>query len=252
MLTRILTAIAAGAHWMRTTTAFFICAGVLTSAPGRTYNVQELLDQTRAVYAALDSYSDTGVVVHEYGTSSQDQHTFNTSFKRNPRGFLLDFHKQGGDRYVIWGEPEAFHTWWKTTGQQYDYKNPNNASAISGSSQNTSGAALKIPTLLYGKSSLAAALLNMEGPAVSGTENLGGGRCYRVTGRASDRYSASGAEVNVHRITLWVDAESLLIRQVVEEWTPLPGQRSRLITTYQPQANPALTVDAVRFIPPVK
>src|SRR5580765_5301277 len=80
----------------------------------------DVMQRSRAMYAALNSYADTGVIVFEYGASGKDQHTFATSFNRAPRGFRLEFNKQGGDRYVVWGDSDAFHTWWKTTGQQFD------------------------------------------------------------------------------------------------------------------------------------
>jgi len=202
------------------------------------------------MYVSLRSYADTGVVLNQYGSSSEDRHTFTMYFNRNPRRFVLDFRKQGGDQYVIWGDPDAFHTWWKTTGQQSDYPNPNNVSAISLSGQNTGATATKIPTLLYGKSALAAALLNIADPVLDGTEELGGRRCYRLMGRVSDVYSATGKEVNVHKISVWIDAESLLIRKVLEEWKALPGQRSRTTTTFVPQANPSLEDSRLKFVPP--
>jgi len=65
----------------------------------RAESAQEILDRTRATYAALQSYSDTGVVINEYGASSQDQHTFKTSFSRNPRRFLLDVRTRPRGKY---------------------------------------------------------------------------------------------------------------------------------------------------------
>ena len=47
-------------------------------------------------------------------------------------------------------------------------------------------------------------------------------------------------------MTVWIDAESLLIRKVVEvPKDVLPGQIARVTTTFQPQANPKL--DDARF-----
>jgi hypothetical protein len=91
----------------------------------------ELMQRVRSVYADLRSYADTGTVALEYGTSSIDRHRFATSFIRAPRHFLLDFTKSTGDRYVVWGNPDAFHTWWKTTNQRFDYPNPSNVPAVS-------------------------------------------------------------------------------------------------------------------------
>lgn len=213
-------------------------------------NPAQTLQRTRDAYLALKSYSDFGVLVHEFATSSHDRHAFTTYFNRAPRGFLLDFRQQAGDRYVIWGDPDAFHTWWQATDQRYDYPNPNNVAAFSGLPQ-AAGAALKVPTLLYGRSTLAAKMLDIADPLSDGFEDVSGHRCYRITGQASDVYAATGKEVNVHRVTVWIDAESFLVRKMLEEWKTIPGQRWRDTTTFEPQANPALDASRFKFAPPV-
>jgi hypothetical protein len=157
----------------------------LASASSSAQTAESILQKSRDTYAQLKSYADTGIVLYEYGTSSEDKHTFSTAFNRAPRHLLLEFHKQGGDRYVIWADPDAFHTWWKTIGQQTDYPNPNNAPALNLSAPNTGGIALKIPTLLYGQA-FGAAMLKIDDPVLGSTEEMAGHRCHRITGRASD------------------------------------------------------------------
>ena len=204
------------------------------------------------MYGELRSYADSGVVLREYGSRtdpSRDRHTFTTYFSRSPRRFLLDFRKQGGDQFVVWGDPDAFHTWWKTTGGRYDYPNPNNLPAINGSGANTSGSVLKIPTLLYGKAPLQGDLTYLRDVGSGGFETVDGRRCDRVTATTYGVYG-TGHEFNVHAITVWIDVESLLIRKIVEEWPPLPGQISRTTTTFEPQANPSLDEARFRFVPP--
>lgn len=208
-----------------------------------------VLQRVRSIYAELGSYSDTGTVTVEYGASSSDRHTFATSFIRAPRHFLLDFNKFTGDRYVVWGNPDAFHTWWKTTSQRFDYPNPNNAPAISQSGMNTSGTVLKVPTLLYANASLGSDFANFTASDV-GIEVISGRRCHRIAGRTSDTYGASAREVNARQMTMWVDAESFLIRRVVEEWPAPPRQRHRTITSYEPQVNPTLDAARLAFTPP--
>jgi outer membrane lipoprotein-sorting protein len=220
------------------------------SATPRVSASDDLWARVRTTYADLRSYADTGEIAIEYGVSSTDRHTFTTAFARAPRHFLLDFRKQGGDRYVIWADPDAFHTWWKTTGQQSDYANPNNAPAISQSGHNTASAALKIPTLLYSKTTLGGDFVNFTDPTPDGSETVGGHRCYRLLGTTRDVYAATGKEVNVRKLTLWIDADTLLIRKVLEEAKPLPGQRSRIITTYEPRANVSIADSTFRFVPP--
>jgi hypothetical protein len=208
----------------------------------------DVMQRSRAMYAELRSYADTGTVINEYGVSGTDRHTFTTVFRRTPRGFVLDFRKQAGDRFVIWGDPDAFHTWWKTTGVQSDYPNPNNTGALT-SGANTAGTVSKIPTLIYAKAALVGDFTHLRDLTVDGSETIAGHRCDRLIGTARDVYG-TGREVNLHKMTIWIDGESLLIRKILEEWVPLPGQRSRVITTYDPQANPAIDDSRLRFSPP--
>ena len=91
---------------------------------------QEILDHARSVYSAMTSYADTGSVVQDYSPTSHDTHRFATSFNRTPRHFLFDFHKASGDRLVVWADPDAFHVWWKATGQTTEFPNPKNTGAI--------------------------------------------------------------------------------------------------------------------------
>lgn len=233
-----------------TVAAMIACAlvSITPCAPAQT--AESIVQKMHDTYAALKSYSDTGVILDEYGSSSADRHTFTTNFNRAPRHFLLDFRKQSGDRFVVWGDPDAFHTWGKTTGQQYDYPNPNNVAAISMSGYNTKDSVLKVPPLLYSKAALGGFFNNFADPVLDGTEDIGGRRCYRVVGRVSDMYAATGKEVNLRKVTLWIDSESFLLRQVREEWKTVPGNRSRLITTLQPQANPTLDDSKFKFVAP--
>ncbi|HZQ24865.1 MAG TPA: DUF2092 domain-containing protein [Terriglobales bacterium] len=221
--------------------------GFLSAAHGQT--ADSVLQKARDTYGQMKSYADTGVVLYEYGTSSEDKHTFSTAFNRSPRHLLLDFHKQGGDRYVIWADPDAFHTWWKTTGQQTDYANPNNAPAISLSDLNSQGTALKIPTLLYAKA-FGAAMLKIADPTMDGTEDIEGHHCHRIVGRLSDVYTATGKEVNIRKATVWIDTASFLIRKMVEEAKAPSGQHNRKTTLYDPRANPTLDNASFKFAPP--
>lgn len=211
--------------------------------------VDEIIQRTTATYAAMKSYSDSGTVVTTYGQSTTGKHTFSTLFQRTPRRFLLDFNKQGGDEFVIWADPDAFHTWWKTTRQQSDYANPNNSAAISMSGPPTVATALKIPTLLYAKAALGGDFSSLEKVALSGKEDIGPHHCYRIGGEASDSYLATGKRVNIRRMTLWIDTGSALIIQVREEWTKSVPETTTT-TTYQPQANPTLDESRIRFSPP--
>lgn len=228
-----------------------IAFGLLFFAEASAQSAESILQKSRDTYEQLKSYADAGMVLVEYGTSSEDKHTFSTAFNRAPRHVLLDFHKQGGDRYVIWAEPDAFHTWWKATAQRTEYPNPNNMPAISMSGQQTGGVALKIPTLLYGKA-FSAEMLKIADPVLGGTDDVGGHSCHRISGRSSDVYAATGNEVNIRKVTVWIDTRSFLVRKMVEEFSAPPGQRSRTITSYEPRANPTLDNASFKFTPPTE
>ena len=209
-----------------------------------------ILQRTRTTYAALSSYSDSGTVIVDLSASAQDRHTFTTLFKRAPRHFLFDFRKQGDDRYVVWGDPDAFHTWWKEIDQQSDYPNPQNIDAINLSDFQTAGSVNKIAMLLYPKASLVGALTHFADAALDGTEDVGGQRCFRLVGRTSDLYGATGKEVNIRKLTLWIDAKTALVRQIREEAKAAPGLMNRMTTTYVPVANPTLADGQFTFAPP--
>src|SRR5579859_7314648 len=78
-----------------------------------------VLEQSRSRYASLKSYADTGTVDYEFGPAASplhERHTFTTRF-RAPRHFYFDFVKQGNtDRFVVWSDDEAFHSWWQQPG----------------------------------------------------------------------------------------------------------------------------------------
>jgi hypothetical protein len=220
----------------------------IAAAPIRARVAEDVISRMRAMYGELRSYSDTGRVINEFGVAATDEFTFSTCFNRAPRQFVLDFHKTA-DQFVIWGDPDAFHTWWKTTGEVYDYPNPNNAPALTGSARNSMSTAQKIPALLYAKAALGGDFATLSSAAIDGVEDVGGHRSHRLRQQVSDTYAATGRQTNTRQMTVWIDAESLLIRKVLEEWTPLPGQRSRITTVYEPLANPAIEAAKCRFAP---
>ena len=97
----------------------------------------------------------------------------------------------------------------------------------------------------------ASAILQLESANVVGTEMVGSRRCHKLAGVAAARYP-SGQRTGARDVTIWIDAESSLIRKVFED-TPesyAPGAYQRTTITIDPQANPALPDDAFTFTPP--
>jgi hypothetical protein len=120
------------------------------------------------------------------------------------------------------------------------------------SGSRTAAAAIKIPTLLYPKAEIPGDFSNLKDIADNGSDMVDGHRCERLVATARDVYGGTGREVNVRKMTIWIDAESTLIRKVVEEWKPLPGQVNRVTTTFEPQANPVLDESRFKFIASAK
>jgi hypothetical protein len=209
-----------------------------------------ILEHTHSVYAALTSYSDTGTVLKEYSPTSRDETRFSTYFTRVPRHFLFDYRKPAGDRLVIWGDPEAFHSWWKATAQVTEFPNPNNTNAITLNDFPTGSAVTKIPPLLYAKANLPGAMQRFEPKPVAAVDDVAGHKCYRLEGTASDTYGTTGNQVNVRGLTVWIDATSFLVRKILEQAPAAPGMLNRTTTTFDPQANPKLSDQVFVFAAP--
>jgi outer membrane lipoprotein-sorting protein len=213
-------------------------------------NPVAILNHARSVYAALSSYSDTGTVTKEYGASSKDKFSFATHFNRSPRGFMFDFTRPGGDHIVIWGDPDAFHVWWKATGQTSEYPNPSNTNALVLNDYPTSSVISKIPPLIYSKADLPGTIAHFQPTRLAGMEEVAGSKCYRLEGGASDSYGTTGRKVNFRNVTLWIDAGTYMVRKIIEDAPAAPGQVNRSTTEFDPQANPKLSADVFKFSPP--
>lgn len=216
-----------------------------------THAANDVFERSRAMYASLKSYADTGIVIYDFSINSHERHTFTTYFSRSPRGYYFDFKKEAGERFVIWGDPDAFHTWWSATNVKEDYPNPDNLGAFTTADVHSFGAAKKITLLLYSKAPMQGSFTNYTDAVNDGEEKIDGHTCYRLTGTAKDIYGATGRESNVRKMTVWIDKDSLLIRKVVEVPREiLPGQINKTTTIYDPVANPTIDQTRFKFVPP--
>ncbi len=233
-----------------------VAAFIACVAPAFPSASDDVLARSRAMYASLKSYADTGVVLYEYGNAAspvRDQHTFKTFF-RKPRHFYFDFlkgGKPGGERVVVWSDDHAFHSWGSGLGIENTYPKGTGNSAFVTSIYPTYGSIVMISPLLFPGAGLIGALEEFEPSGVEGVEIVAGRKCHKVAGIAKSRY-ISGREVNVRRMTAWIDAETLLVRKVLED-TPrgsIAGTVARRTTSFDPQANPTLDDARFRFTPP--
>jgi outer membrane lipoprotein-sorting protein len=213
------------------------------------------LARSRATYAALRTYSDTGIIVTETklpdGPAVVERHTFATYY-RAPRSFYFEFTKDpkvAKERFVVWSDAEAFHTWWSTTGVENAYPKGTGASAFALADYPTKGAVLQVPPLLFAQSGLKGALSNVVDASASGIEEIEGRRCHKLVGLTRDIYTQTEKEVKVRRATVWVDADTWLVRRILEDTprgTPL-GTVMRVTTTFDPRANPTIDDRQFRF-----
>jgi hypothetical protein len=227
------------------------------------FDAEDVLAKTRAAYAALRSYADSGTVLDEAGGFT-DRSTFRTLFIRDPRYLLIEYRAvaseyKGGHRLpldshiVLWMENGELQTWVSKTQahETYPADGGQQVNALSSTSYGTAGISVLVPSHLYSKSGLASAVQATEEAAADGFETLHGRRCFRILGVERWRYP-SGKETGVRPITLWIDAETYLIHKVLQD-TPkgMPrGSISRRITTLKHQANPKLDPAQFRFTVP--
>ncbi len=239
--------------------AWIVTAGMVV-LPGlapdaaRSERAEDILARSKAIYAALHSYADSGSVVAEYGpvtAVARDTHTFHTYF-RSPRLFYFDFTRGANvDRFVVWSDEQAFHTWWKTTGLEDSYGKGQGINAFVLGASPTKNAIMQISPLLFPGSGLVGTLTEFGDPADAGREKVDGHDCYVLTGVAKSVYRVTGHETNFRRTTLWIDTQTLLVRRVREEPKGTsPGTVNRTTTTFSPHANPPLDDSRFRFTPP--
>lgn len=225
----------------------------------------DVLTRAFAYYATLTSYADTGTVERE-APGILDKSKFTTYVRRPTRDLYFDYQTltstnpatrftidMSVHRTVIWmfkGEMETYGFYSKSH-EVINAENGGQVRALQGAGHATSGTSMLVPSLLYTQARLPSTFLQIEEATVAGTEEIGGRRCHKVTGVAA-AYYPSGQRTGVRPVTVWIDAETQLIRRVFEDTakgTPA-GSFNRTTITYEPQANPTLDDAKFRFTVP--
>jgi len=234
-------------------------AFIISISTGRVFGAtlpgETIWARTVANYAALQTYADSGTVEVGMGSVSaplRERHSFRTYFKK-PRYYFFEFTKQGNaDRLVVWSDLDAFHSWWKTTGIETDYPKGRGLAAFTSAVAISHGSIVMAAPLLFPGAGLVGTTTQFGDPADAGMEEVEGHPCHKLTGWAKDVYPLTHHEVNVRKATVWIDAQTLLIRKVFEDTpkgTPA-GQLATVTTTFRFHANPALDDRYFRFAPP--
>lgn len=227
------------------------------------FDAEEVLAKTRAAYAALVSYSDSGTVLSET-PGYTDRSTFRTLFTRDPSNLLIEYravaseYKSGisvplNRHLVLWLDKGDLQTWESSsqTHETYTAASGRQVNALKGSGGYTAGASVLVTSHLYDKAGIASAVHATEEAEADGFETVNGRRCYRILGVERWRYP-SGQVTGVRAITIWVDAETYLMHKVVQD-TPkgMPrGSLNRMTTTIKHRANPKLEPAQFRFAVP--
>jgi len=213
---------------------------------------EEVLERTKALYPTLQSYADTGTVTEEHSGFST-RSSFRTYYMNTPRNFFFA-HRQIAseyttgqrvplsDRIVLWMLHGHLQSWQSALASHQEFaEGTNQVTAFVQATAGTSGAAILIPSLIYVQANLAATIQELGDVSSAGFETLRGRRCYKLMGIARSVYP-SGQVTNVRPATVWIDAETFLIRQVFTD-TPKGypmGSIYRLTIAYEPRLGPAL------------
>jgi hypothetical protein len=240
-------------------------AAVLREQPAgpAAFDAADALQRSSAAYAALTAYADTGTVVMDAG-GFKDKFTFRTYFTRQPRNLFLDFsgieseYNDGRTmKYdyetVIWMENGLLQTYELKTQEHATYPEDGGGQveALKGATYGTKGVSVIVPSMLYTKAGLASVIQATEEATAAGSEIVDGHPCLKVTGIERWRYP-SGRVTGVRPVTIWIDAETYLIRKIFQD-TPKGYPRGgidRITTTFRPHANPSLGPTSFRYTVP--
>jgi hypothetical protein len=225
-------------------------AALPQSSAGGSFNVNDVLAKMKAAYIALNSYADTGTVVVDVGGFA-DKWQSRTFYTKDPRNLFIDvkgvesLYKSGfripdTRRVVFWMQKGELDQWDQTGNHEtFPSDGGGQVEALKSASYGTQGMTILIPSLVYTKANLATPIQAMEEPTAAGYETLGTRRCYKVMGVERWRYP-NGRVTGVRPITIWIDAENLMIRKIVEdtEKGSAAGRVNVRTITLEPQANP--------------
>jgi hypothetical protein len=221
----------------------------------------DLLKRSMAFYASLSTYSDSGTAVRE-GPGLVDRWKFKTYFLR-PLDFRFDFQGVTSQSAGLTVDSSAQHVaLWMIQGELQSFnqqlrthntigRTGNQPGELLNASAYTAGTSVLIPSLLFAKSDLPGSIRQIREATHAGFESVNGHRCHRIVGTAAQFYP-SGKMTNVRQVTVWLDAQSLLVRKVFED-TPQgypAGSFLRLTINLDPQANPKLEDENFQFVVP--
>lgn len=205
-----------------------------------------VLARMAAAYAGCSTYQDDGVLWDEFGGPEGHSSTtaFNTSFVRGG-GFRFEYRRdrpkpltryfEEGDRTVIWGTVRRARRWASSGGSDETTLNMQlgGEAGVSGGTSKTVPSML-LPDVLEGRR-----LNELVEPKVDSIESIEGRNCYRV---------AAGHPG--FRETMWIDAETYLLRRMQETMELSNGTKCVSTTAYSPRVNVEIDPSVLAFEPP--
>jgi len=205
-------------------------------------SAKQILDRMAEVYADCKSYRDSGMVKTLFikaGGKETIEKPFTTAFVR-PDRFRFEFEQTGNpqSRYIVWSKGKDVQTWWdvkpgikKTESLELALAG---ATGVSGSSAHT------IPSLLLPKEVGGRRLTNVTDLKRGEDGKLEKIECFRIEGKYGD-----------HPITLWIEKESFLVRQI-DKQVKFDNFRTEQTTTYDPTIDKEITDKMLEFDPPAQ
>lgn len=184
---------------------------------------QEVLLRMARTYRAANSYQDEGVVVQRMfnadGTPRRRTDSvkpFSTAWTRAGElhdRFLFEYRQALGrseQQFVVWSGGKLVRSWWSVRDEVTEHANLQQA--LVGPSSISGGSATVVPSLLL--SGVSTHKLNLHEPTVDGVDEVDGRLCLRISGLTTVDHRRADQQP-VYPTTLWVDAESFLLRRLV-------------------------------------
>ena len=234
-----------------------VCSSSVNSPSHASSYVGDLLEQSRSKYAALKTYSDTGTVKTELvlagnnDPATVETHTF-TTFYRAPRQYFFEFKKDpnvGDENFVIWADNADFNTWWSATKVHETYPKGQGTEAFALAAFPTKNADMQLAPLLFAQAGMHGPLTDLKILRSDQDEQVNGHRCHKIVGEVGLAYG-TGTVTNIRPTTIWIDAESMLVRKVFEDTPKGDAGIDRVTTTFNPQADVQIDDAHFRFSPP--
>jgi len=198
------------------------------------------------VYAESRTYQDEGVLWNEFsGTRGHaSMTTFETSFERGggfrfeyrhdkPKPLMRYFEK--GDRTVIWGTVRRARRWASSGGSGETTLNMQ----LGGDVGVSGGTSKTIPRMLLPDVIEGRRLNQLVGPHVEAIESVEGRNCYRIV-----------AGHQGFQVTMWIDAETFLLRRRQNTIELGEGTTCVSTTAYAPRVNIEIDPAVFAFEPP--